>query len=86
MDIGKHFRVITDELNVKLQERYMSKPKDGTPPVEMFKTIGYYTSLADCFKALVDLKVKESGLEDLKTVIAKLDEIYKLIDKAVKEK
>jgi len=83
MNIGKKYIITADELNITLSERFMSQPRDGSAEIEKLKVIGYYSSIPNALKALVDLRVNESKLTDLKTVIAKLDEIYKKIDEAI---
>jgi len=83
MNIGKKYTVTADELNMTLSERFMSQPRDGTAKIGKLKVIGFYSSIPNALKALVNLKVNETKLTDLKTVMAKLDEIYELIDKAI---
>ena len=83
MDIGKKYRITADGLNITLSKRFMTKPRDGSLTVEVYRAIGYYSSPSTALKALVGLEVRETELRDLRTVVAKLDEIYKKIDQAI---
>jgi hypothetical protein len=75
MLIGKDYKVESDEMNVTLFERHVST-KSGT---EYWSAIGYYSTPKQCLKAIVDRKIKGTGLKDLETVVKKIDELYGLI-------
>lgn len=79
MLVGKKWKIESDSLNVTLSKRHMSKPKDGKPASEYWTVEGYYGTVNNALKALVDFGVRETALADLKTVGKKLDELYTLI-------
>ena len=64
MNIGK-YKLEADRMNIIL-----SYPKRETH---------YFSSVANALKSLVDGGVRESQLTDLKIVVAKQEELYKLI-------
>ena len=66
MNIGK-YKLEADSMNIIL-----SCPSDT-------KYLYYFSSVANALKFLVDEGVRESQLTDLKTVVAKQAELYKLI-------
>ena len=76
MLIGKKYKVESDALNVTLYKRGASK-KTGK---EYFRPIAYFSSCKNALKYLIDLEVAETGLVDLRAVVEKQDELYKLID------
>ena len=79
MLIGKNYKVESDALNVTLYERKVSN-KSGK---ELWCVIGYYSTPANALHALVNLKVLETELKDLHTVVKKIDEVNKQIEQAV---
>ena len=76
MEVGNDYKLESDPLNITLLEKKQSK-KDGS---EYWKTTGYFSSPKEALKFLVDLGVRESLLKDLKTVVEKQAELYKLIE------
>lgn len=76
MEIGKKYKIESDSLNITLFKRGVSK-KDKK---ESWRVIGYFSSVKNALKALADLKIKESELKDLKSIIKKQEEIYRLIE------
>ena len=85
MQVGKNWRIKSDPLNIILMRRHTTRPKEGKESKEYWTSEGYYSSLASALKGLVDMEVKETELKDLKTVMAKLGELYKLIEKVRRE-
>ncbi len=75
MDIGKKWKIGSDELNVTLLERGTTKKGK-----EAWRIRGYYSTPASALKGLVNLKVNRSGLKDLETVVAEIDKLHQLID------
>ena len=80
MLIGKNWKVESIPLNVVLYRRRVSKSKDGKPSHEYWSAEGYYSTTQNALKALVDLEVTETDLKDLKTIVKKQEELYRLID------
>lgn len=83
MNIGHKFKVESDSLNVTLSRKITRKPKDKLP-YEDWEVEGYFSNVANALKYLVNLEVKETELADLRVVVKKIDELEKLIDKAIK--
>ncbi len=75
MLIGKDYKIEADSLNVTLYERQITKKKK-----EYWKAIGYFSRFGGALKALVDLRVRGTGLKDFNTICQRQDELYKLID------
>ena len=76
MLIGKDYKVESDSLNVTLYEKRLTK--EGQK--EYWVAIKHFSQFGNALKALVDMKVKGTKLEDFRTVCEKQDELYKLID------
>ena len=84
MLIGKNWKLEADNLNVMLFRRKVRQPKDGKPSYEDWEVVGYYGTVANALKDLVDYGVRETELKDLQTVINKIDELGKQIEQAAK--
>ena len=80
MLIGTDWKLESDVLNVTLLKRYRTRPKDGTPPEDRWKTAGYFSNPKSALKFLVNHHVMETGMKDLETVVAAIEELHTLID------
>ena len=83
MLIGKNWRVESDSLNVTILKRSVAR-KGKHIGEETWTPEGFYSNPQSALKALVDYGVSETGLTDLKAVIKKQEELYKLIKEAIK--
>lgn len=79
MNIGTRWKIEVDSFNITLYEKHRSKGKLYWAPV------AYFSSLQNALKYLTDQEVSETKLKDVKVVVAKQDELYKLI-KSIKER
>ena len=79
MQIGK-YKIESDNLNIIVSVRGVTTEKSKNPGQETWSAEGYFANMKEVLKWLVDREVKETQLVDLKTVIKKQDEIYKLIE------
>lgn len=75
MKIGTKYQLTSDSLNVTLSEK--RKTKKGKI---CWVSIGFYSSTKEALIGLVNMKVKETGLKDLRTITKRQDELYKLIE------
>ena len=80
MLIGKKYKIESDNLNIVLYKRRVTKATAKKPSHDYWYVEGYYSKISNALKALVDLGVAETGLKDLKTVVKKQEEIYRLIE------
>lgn len=76
MQIGDKYRIESDELNVTVLERHINEKTKK----EYYTPIRYYSSVKNALKGMSDLELHKTGLSDLKKVVEKQDEIYKLIE------
>jgi hypothetical protein len=79
MLIGANYQLEGDNLNITLSKRMVSK-RTGKP---YWEAVAWFTTLKGALTYLVDLEVAETKLTDLKTVVAKQDELYALIGTAI---
>jgi hypothetical protein len=77
MLIGDKYKVESDTLNVTLY--YKQKPRKSSE-VERWRPFAYFSSPKCALKHLINLEVMETGLTDLKSVVEKIDELYRLVD------
>lgn len=75
MLIGKKWKIESDELNVTLYQKQSKEAK------REWRAIGFYSTVANALKDLVNYDVRATGLKDLQTVVNKIDELKALIDR-----
>ena len=75
LEINKNYAIGSDELNVTLYKREVSKQGK-----KYNRPIGYYSTFRNALKALVDAEIKGTGLKGFEIVINKIDELHKLIE------
>ena len=76
MLIGKDWKIEADSLNVTLLKRHITKAK-----IEIWGIEGYFSTVKNALMELVDLGVRDTKLTDLKIIVKKQDELYRLIEK-----
>lgn len=80
MKINDDYKIETDgDLNVMLMKKFEKKRKEGEPIQYDFKTIGFYPTIKSALKDFARKELFSTGLEDLKEVDRKLDEIHETI-------
>ncbi len=79
MKIGKDWEIKSDSLNVILSKRGWVKKTDDKPGHYTWKNVGYFSSVKYALGFLVDVEISSTELTDLKTIVKKQDELYKLI-------
>ena len=84
MQIGKDWKIESDELNVTLFKRHPAGGKSfKTGKVSTQDTWAvhtYYSNVGNALKALVDQEIRNTELKDLETVLAKIEELHTLIE------
>lgn len=66
LTIGGEWRISTDgDMNIVLSKRHKTR----------FVAEGYFFRLADALRYLVDAKVRQSDLSDLKAVVEKIEQL-----------
>ena len=71
-EINKNYAISSDELNVTLYK--------GGDNNKYWKPLGYFGNCESALKALVDMKIRGTGLQDYETVVSKIQELKKMID------
>jgi len=75
MKVGVNYKIESDGLNITIFERRISRKTNK----EYWVSIGYYSSVANALRGLVDLEVAKTTLKEFKVVVGKQEELYKLI-------
>ena len=78
-----NYKVETDELNVTVSKRSVAR-KGKNAGQETWTNEGYFGTLENALKYLVDREVKGTGLTDLKAVIKKQHELKDVIAQLAK--
>jgi hypothetical protein len=87
MIINKEYKIESDGLNITvLRFRPSNEKPDGTMSKESCNPEAYFGKLESALNYLVDKKVKETELKDLKTVLKAIEETKSEILKALKGK
>lgn len=75
MLIGEKWKIESDTLNVTISRRIKSKKGKA----DSWRPECYVSTLRHALDWLVDQDVRDTHLADLKTIVAKQDELYALI-------
>lgn len=70
MIINRNFKIESDSMNVVLYKRKTDR-KGGI----YWSPQGYYATVKNALSGLVDQGVRDTGLTDLRIVVAKIDEL-----------
>jgi len=70
----KKYRIIVDELNVIVQERKFNKKKDDE---EYWVSLAYYGTIEGALDFVVDRKIKDAWVDDLKQMVVEIQNIHK---------
>ena len=79
MKIGKKWKIEADAMNVTLLRRGTAR-KGKDIGLETWTIVGHYSSIENALKALVNQGLRDTELTDLMTIVAKIDELHKLIE------
>lgn len=79
MLIGNRYKIESDGLNVTLLEKRTARTGKNKGK-EYWTVDGYYGTMSNALRALVDFGVKETGLKDLRQITKRQEELYKLIE------
>lgn len=80
MLIGKNYKIESDALNVTLFHKVKRHKKGTGEAYDGWEVDGYFATVNHALKELVNQEVSKTQLTDLKTVVEKINEVYKLID------
>ena len=75
MIINANWKIESDELNTKILKRHKVAAKNGKPASEYWSTEGYFSTPKNALNWLVNNEVMGTGMADLETVVAKIDEL-----------
>jgi hypothetical protein len=74
-----NYKIESNSLNVIVSKRVTIKTGKRVGQ-EDWTDLAYVATIQNALRYLVDLGVRETGLKDLKTIVAKQEELYKLIE------
>lgn len=78
MLIGDKYKVISDSMNITLIELKQAKKQNGAEYLRE-EILGYYATIPNALKAMVNRDIQGMGLEDLKAIAKRQGELYILI-------
>lgn len=78
MNIGKDWKIESDNLNVKLFHKLKRTNREGKKYDE-WAIHGYFATPKEALKELVNQEVRDTELKDLETIVAEIDKLHKLI-------
>ena len=80
MNIGKDFKIEPDNMNVILYQKKRHINKKTGLPYFGWETIGFFATVPNALHALVNQGIRDTNLKDLKTIVAKINELHNAID------
>ena len=75
MKLNDNYRILSDDMNVILQKKYLKK--DGV--TEEWKSVKWYGNLKEALLGFTKLEILGTGMEDFKTIVAKMEELEETI-------
>ncbi|MDX9803784.1 MAG: hypothetical protein RBS96_07215 [Dehalococcoidales bacterium] len=84
LQIGDSYRLRTDGLNIILEAKKKRYKKDTKEPYDSWEIKGFYSSMESALKGMVDIDIKEHDLQDVKTIVARIDLLQTLIAGAIR--
>ena len=85
MLIGSKWKIESDALNITLSRRHTVKATPKMPAHEIWVPEGYYSSVENALKGLLNMEVKATGFKDLETVLKRISQVESMIDKGIKK-
>ena len=83
MKIGKNWKIEADSLNVVILKKFKGKREKTGEPYEGWKAQGYFANPKEALHWFIDHKIRETGLEDLETIIKRIDRLHNILSKDV---
>jgi hypothetical protein len=79
MIIGTKFKIESEPMNIILSQKIKRQSRAGEKYVA-WKVIGYFATVENALHELVNLKVRESHLKDVRTIMAEIEKLHKMIE------
>ena len=84
MEIGNRYKIESNAKNVVLYEKIKRKRLKTGETYEDWREIGYYATIESAFNGLIDQKVRDSELKDLKVVLKEIADLREMVGMALK--
>jgi len=85
MNIGKDWKIESDSMNVVLLRKRTRHQKDTGKAYTDWEIHGYFSTVHNALKELVNQEVRETELKDIKSIQASIDNLHQLIETATAE-
>lgn len=82
MKLNELYRVESDDYNVIVSKKIISKTKAGEEKI-IWKNIGFCRDINSALKYIAKKEILGTGLKDLEEVNNKIKELYEYIDKLI---
>jgi len=79
MEIGNRYKIESDPLNVILYKKVDRKKKDTGEIYEGWQAVGYYATVENALNGLVNQKIRDTELKDLRSVLGAISELREMI-------
>ena len=84
MLIGQDWQIESDSLNVILSKKIKRQNKDTKEFYDAWKVVGYFATVAGALHELVNQKVRDTKLKDLKTIKLEIDDLHNMLEAFLK--
>ena len=83
MKLNEKYLIKSDKLNVTVCEVTVAKEgKKAGEPIE--KAVGYFTTVEQAYKFIVDREIKGTGMNDFEIIMKKINELHEYIKEEFK--
>ena len=84
MEIGIRYKIESNAKNVILYEKVKRKRLSTGETYEDWREIGYYATIKNALNELINQKVRDTELKDLKIVLKEISDLREMVGMALK--
>ena len=84
MEIGNRYKIESNAKNFILYGKVKRKGLKTGETYEDWREMGYYATIESAFNGLIDQKVRDSELKDLKVVLKEISDLREMVGTALK--
>ncbi len=79
MKIGNKWKIESDSLNIILYRKKKRVKKDTKEVYEDWETMGYFSTIPNALREMINQRIRDTELKDVKTIIAEIDKLETLL-------
>ena len=79
MKIGNKWKIESDSLNIILYRKKKRVKKDTKEVYEDWEPMGYFSTIPNALREMINQRIRDTELKDVKTIIAEIDKLETLL-------